>query len=201
MNYLAVDTGGNHLTIVIQKGEQLYTTHLDNALLKNSVTLMTEIENLLEKADLSLGEIDAFGAAIGPGSFTGIRIGVSTIKALAYANKKKVFSVTSFESLAYDSGESKVLAVVDAKHSNYYVCGFNGDEISFPPKFVNIDELKEIASGYKVVCDSELEIPYIKGDYLQGFIKAAAKNLAKAVEDVEVLIPLYVKKSQAEEER
>lgn len=201
MNCLAVDTSGNHLTVVLLKGEQLYKRHLDNALLKHSVTLMPQIEDILEEANLSLKDIDVFGSSIGPGSFTGIRIGVSTVKALAFAGGKKVFAVTSFKSLAYNSDESKILAVIDAKHSNYYVCGFENGLVSIPPKFISIDELESIKQGYKVVSDCELDFDHIKGDYLSGFIKAVKEGLSNATSDVEILIPLYVKKSQAEEER
>ena len=201
MNYLAVDTAGNHLTVIIIKGEKLYKTHLDNALLKHSITLMPEIERLLNEANLTLSEIDGFGASVGPGSFTGIRIGVSTVKALAYANGKKVFNVTSFEALAYNSEESKVLAVIDAKHSNYYVCGFENGEVIFPPKFLSINELNDIKGDYSVVSDCELDFNYQRGDYLNGFIKAVQNNVKNLSGDVEILIPLYVKKSQAEEDR
>ncbi len=201
MNCLAVDTGGNHLTVVLLKGEKLYKRHLTNALLKHSVTLMPQIEEILCEAGLSIKDIDVFGASVGPGSFTGIRIGVSTVKALAYANGKKVFGVTSFESLAYNSDVNKVLAVIDAKHSNFYVCGFENGKVTILPKFVSIEDLKTIANGYQVVADCNLDISYIQGDYLQGFIKAVTSNMNNASNNVEVLIPLYVKKSQAEEER
>ena len=201
MNCLAVDTSGNHLTVVLLKDKQLYKKHLDNALLKHSVTLMPQIEQILGEAELSISDIDVFGASVGPGSFTGIRIGVSTIKALAFANGKKVFGVTSFESLAYNSDVNKILAVIDAKHSNFYVCGFEKGQVIIEPKFISLEELKNLVDGYQVVADCDLDIPFIKGDYVKGFIKAVEKGVQKASSDVELLIPLYVKKSQAEEER
>ena len=201
MNCLAIDTGGNHLTVLLIKEGKVYKNHIENAMLKHSVTLMPEIENLLIETDTKLSDIDKYCAVVGPGSFTGIRIGVSAIKALAYANNKNVFGVTSFLSLAYNSEETKVLTVIDAKHDNFYVCGFENFKEVIKPCFVSIEELKNLAKGFTVVSDVELDIDYVKGDYLKGFEKAVLNGYEKLSVDVEELIPLYVKKSQAEEER
>lgn len=201
MNCLAIDTGGNHLTVLLIKDGKVYKNHIENAMLKHSVTLMPEIENLLIKTDTKLLDIDKYCAVVGPGSFTGIRIGVSAIKALAYANNKKVFGVTSFLSLAYNSDEDKVLSVIDAKHGNFYVCGFDGKNEVIKPSFVSFDEVKTLAKGYTVVSDSEIGVEHIKGDYANGFEKAVLDNFEKVNLDIEELVPLYVKKSQAEEER
>ena len=201
MNCLAIDTGGNHLTVLLIKEGKVYKRYIENAMLKHSVTLMPEIENLLIETDTKLNSIDKYCAVVGPGSFTGIRIGVSAIKALAYANNKNVFGVTSFLSLAYNSDEDKILAVIDAKHNNYYVCGFENLSETIKPCFVSLEELKALAKGYTVVSDCELDIDYIKGDYLKGFEKAVLDHYENASLDIEELVPLYVKKSQAEEER
>lgn len=201
MNCLAIDTGGNHLTVLLVKGGKVYKSHIENAMLKHSVTLMPEIENLLIQTDTKLSDIDKYCAVVGPGSFTGIRIGVSAIKALAYANNKKVFGVTSFLSLAYSSDEDKILTVIDAKHDNYYVCGFENLSQTIKPCFVSSEELKALANGYTVVSDSELDIPFVMGNYLKGFENAVVDNFEKLSLDIEELVPLYVKKSQAEEER
>lgn len=201
MNCLAIDTSGNHLTVLLIKGEEVYESHVNNAFCKHSVTLMPEIEKILLKTDTKLSDIDVFCASVGPGSFTGIRIGVSTVKALAYSCKKKVLGVTSFLSLAYNSDENEVLSVIDAKHENYYVCGFEDKKISLNPCFLTVEEIKELSKKYQVVCDGDVEIPHLKGDYKIGFYKAVKNSLNNATFNVEELVPLYVKKSQAEEER
>ena len=201
MNCLAIDTSGNHLTVLLIKGEEVYKSHLKNAFCKHSITLMPEIESILSQTNTSLSEIDVFCASIGPGSFTGIRIGVSTVKALAYSCKKKVLGVTSFLSLAYNSEEDKVLSVIDAKHDNYYVCGFENKKVSLSPCFLTGEEVKKLSKNYQVVCDGDIDLSYIKGDYESGFYKAVINSLENATYNEEELLPLYVKKSQAEEER
>ena len=160
---------------------------------------MEEVESLLDTANLSLMDIDVFSAVVGPGSFTGIRIGVSTIKAFAYANNKKVLSITSFDTLAYNSSDSKVLAVIDARHENYYVQKF----ISGKPlkaEFVTIQELKELACGFTILSNTSLNVEHKIVSVKDGLIKAIQNNLDNATLDRETLVPLYVKKSQAEEE-
>lgn len=199
MNVLAVDTSGNHLTILIIKGDKIFESFKEDIGLKHSITLMEEVERLLDTASLSLSDIDVFSAVVGPGSFTGIRIGVSTIKAFAYANNKKVLSVTSFDTLAYNSKDSKVLAVIDARHDNFYVQKFiEGKPLK--AEFVTFDELKELSSGFTVLSNTNLNVEHKIVSVKDGLIKAVFSNLKNATFDREVLVPLYVKKSQAEEE-
>ena len=86
MNYLAVDTSGAHLTVILIKNDEVFCTFLPDGNLKHSITMMPEVENLLLKANLNISDIDVYSAVIGPGSFTGIRIGVSAIKAFALSH-------------------------------------------------------------------------------------------------------------------
>ena len=113
INYLAIDTSGNGLTVAVG-GEKKAVSRLENCTLTHSVELMGEIENTLEKAGLNKENIDVFACSVGPGSFTGIRIGVSTVKAFGYALNKKVLAVTSFLSLAYnvEKGRKKLAVIV-----------------------------------------------------------------------------------------
>ncbi|MBO5851564.1 MAG: tRNA (adenosine(37)-N6)-threonylcarbamoyltransferase complex dimerization subunit type 1 TsaB, partial [Clostridia bacterium] len=81
MKCLAIDTSGSHLTLAIIDGNQVNSTFIENCNLKHSVIMMPQIENLLINEGVNLSEIDVFACAVGPGSFTGIRIGVSAVKA------------------------------------------------------------------------------------------------------------------------
>ena len=201
INYLAIDTSGNGLTVAVG-GEKKAVSRLENCTLTHSVELMGEIEKTLEKAGLDKENIDVFACSVGPGSFTGIRIGVSTVKAFGYALNKKVLAVTSFLSLAYNVEKGrKKLAVIDARHGNYYACGYdeNGEEI-LPPCFIDRAKLEEYSKVYLVISDTEIDgVQSIVADVESGFVKAVEANLDRASTDVETVVPLYVKKSQAEE--
>lgn len=201
INYLAIDTSGNGLTVAVG-GEKKAVSRLENCTLTHSVELMGEIEKTLEKAGLDKENIEVFACSVGPGSFTGIRIGVSTVKAFGYALNKKVLAVTSFESLAYNvEKERKKLTVIDARHGNYYACGYGekGEEI-LPPCFIDKAKLEAYSKEYLVISDTEIDgVQSIVADVEIGFVKAVEANLDRASTDVETVVPLYVKKSQAEE--
>lgn len=201
INYLAIDTSGNGLTVAVG-GEKKAVSRLENCTLTHSVELMDEIEKTLEKAGLNKENIDVFACSVGPGSFTGIRIGVSTVKAFGYALNKKVLAVTSFLSLAYNVEKGrKKLAVIDARHGNYYACGYDeNDEEILPPCFIDRAKLEEYSKEYLVISDTEIDgVQSIVADVESGFVKAVEANLDRASTDVETVVPLYVKKSQAEE--
>ena len=194
MNILAIDTSGNHLSIVVFYNDKIFSSYNENINLKHSVTLLPELESMLDTHGVSLSEIDVFCSVIGPGSFTGIRIGVSTVKALAYSLNKKVLSVTSFDVLAYNKPNAKVLALIDAKHGHYYACGYDNLEVVLPPCYISESEVESLSSEYLLIKDSD-------EDKLNGLILSVKSKISLATSDRESLIPLYVKKSQAEEER
>lgn len=201
INYLAIDTSGNGLTVAVG-GEKKAVSRLENCTLTHSVELMGEIEKTLEKAGLDKENIDVFACSVGPGSFTGIRIGVSTVKAFGYALNKKVLAVTSFLSLAYNVEKGrKKLAVIDARHGNYYACGYDeNDEEILPPCFIDRAKLEKYSKEYLVISDIEIDgVQSIVADVEIGIVKAVEANLDRASIDVETVVPLYVKKSQAEE--
>jgi tRNA threonylcarbamoyl adenosine modification protein YeaZ len=194
MNILAIDTSGNHLSIVLFYNDMVFSKHDKNINLKHSVTLLPALEDMLENNGVSLSEIDVFCSVVGPGSFTGIRIGVSTVKALAYAFDKKVLQVTSFDVLAYNKPSVKVLTLIDAKHGHYYACGYDNLQVVLPPCYIDESSVAELSKEYLLLKDGD-------GDILGGLISAVKAKLPLATSDRESLIPLYVKKSQAEEER
>ena len=202
MKYLAFDTSGTYLTVGA-KGEKTANIEIAECSHSHSVILMGEIENCMQKANLDLSEVEVFACSVGPGSFTGIRIGVATAKAFAYALSKRVLGVTSFESLAYNIVEKvNKLTIVDARHDNFYVCGFDGEnKVVLPPCFKSKTEILEMSKGYLIVSDCAVEgVESVVADVHKGFISAVEARLSNATFDREQLVPLYVKKSQAEEE-
>lgn len=202
MNYLAIDTSGKNLTILICKDGVAYW-HFDSECgVNHSVNLMPKLERLCLEHDFDLKNADFFSAVVGAGSFTGIRIGVSTVKALCFAFNKPCLSITSFDTLAYNINSGKVLAVIDAKHNGFYVCGYENGKVIYPPNYILKDQLLELATGYTVVSLDDIQgLTVKKVDILKGLEIAIRENLDKVTSDIESLNPLYVRKSQAEEGR
>ena len=77
MNFLSLDTSGGYLTVVACKNGEFFSTYLPDCAMKQSSLIMGAVDETLKKADLELSACDFFGAVVGAGSFTGIRIGIS----------------------------------------------------------------------------------------------------------------------------
>lgn len=203
MNYLAIDTSGKNLTVIIKKGEQVYKYSDPDCGVQHSVELMPRVEELLHKADFDLKSADFFACVVGAGSFTGIRIGVATVKAMCFAYSKPCLAITSFDTLAYNKKGDKVLALIDAKHNGFYACGYDNGKVTLEPSYLMREQVEKIVLDY----DKAVAIADINGfnieivSVVDGFEKAIESKLDEISLDIEKLTPLYVRKSQAEEGR
>ena len=201
MKYLAIDTSGAQLIVVLRDEDKLYTKFNPDCSLAHSVSLMPAVEEILLSANIDLGALDFIAVVTGAGSFTGIRIGVSTVKALGFAKNKPILGVTSFDTLAYTIDSGKVLAVIDAKHGNYYVAGYENKKLVLAPTFISFDDLVKLSKEYRLVSVDALTIDHMKGDLVKGLISAVEDKVCDATFDYQMVEPLYVRKSQAEEGR
>ena len=125
MNILAVDTTTKKATVALKTDSKIYLKELDNEI-THSEKLLPLLDDILKEAHISLNDIDLFATTLGPGSFTGVRIGIATIKAIAKATNKKIFGTTSLKLLALDGlyktsfKPDYVLSLMDARNSRVY---------------------------------------------------------------------------------
>ena len=124
--------------------------------------------------------------------------GISTIKAFSYANNKPVLPITSFEVLEYNRPYGKNIAVIDARHDNYYLMGYDNDKVVIEPSFLCKDEILKLKGEYEILSSTKNDIATVECSLLDGLVNAV-KAKVNSVTDRESLLPLYVKKSQAEE--
>ena len=110
---------------IIKDGKLIAETYL-NLGLTHSETLMTLIDSCLKNAGLNIGDIDAFAVAQGPGSFTGIRIGISAVKGLVFGSEKPVYGISTLEALACGAllEEHLICPVMDARCNQVYTAAF-----------------------------------------------------------------------------
>lgn len=198
-NFLAVDTSSRELTVAACKGKKQVVKYVPDCAMQHSVVLMDEIDRALDEAGLLPAECDFFAAVTGPGSFTGIRIGLSCIKGYAVALGKSAVGVTTFDMLSYNINSGcDYLVALDALHGNYYVCGYAAEGgCNLSPCCISEAEL--IALGKPVYGREELPLPlYTRLEPEKCLVSAAVKA---AESGGGTLSALYVKKSQAEEER
>lgn len=142
MNILALDTSSKHFSLAVAKdGKVLYSRSI---FLKKvlSDSIMPAIEGILKKAGLTLAKLDGFAVGLGPGSFTSLRVGLSTVKGLAFALKKPVVGVPSLDVLALNvTGDDQVCVVCDAKRNMAYACLYQkkGDVLKRKSKYLLTD--------------------------------------------------------------
>ncbi len=201
MKYLAIDTCATALTVLIDNEGQVLEHHDPACGVNHSVKVMPTVENLIQKSSLNLKDVQFIASVIGPGSFTGIRIGVSTVKALCFAFNKKALAITSFDTLAYNEKGGKVLAVINAGHGGFYACGYNDQKVCLQPCYILFEQLLALSKEYLVVSNAQIEGLAIKTVCpVLGLKNAIALKSAQVIE-ADGLEPLYVRKSQAEEGR
>lgn len=200
MNFLAVDTSAKQLTVLVYRGGRVVTRGRADCAMRHSVLLMDEIDGALREAELTPRECDFFAAVTGPGSFTGIRIGISTVKGLCVALQKPALSVTSFDCIAYAEKGDCLLALVNAGHSHYYARRYRGGEPEFGGGEFLTDEQAEdlIRSGYRPCAGEELPITCNRVDAANGLLNACLALSGKAAPP-EQMQALYIRKSSAEE--
>lgn len=202
MNYLAIDTSNDYLAVVLKVGGRFFSCFSPDGKVRHSVNLMPAVERLFEEANASPSDVDVFCSVVGPGSFTGIRIGVATIKGFADALKKKVLAVTAFDLCSYNDNVTKKLCLIDAAHGNYYACGFCGDEISFAPRFCDGEMVAALKDEYTFYsCYPLADFQSEKIDVLKGLEYAVENKIGNASCDVNSVTPYYLRLSQAEEGR
>ncbi len=201
MKFLAIDTSGKALAVAAVNGEREIVSCREDCAMQHSVLLMDEIDGALRAAGLTPGECDFFACVVGPGSFTGIRIGIATVKGLCLACGKKALALTSFDTLAYADRSGKRLCLVDAGHGNCYACGYDGSDILLPPAFCTRGEVDAaVAQGFSPVAHTALFEGVRAVDAAQGLVNAARAKAGEA-DGAHALEALYLRKSSAEEKR
>lgn len=222
MKILSIETAGSVCAVALTEDDKLIKEEIIDDGNTHSVKLMPLVDKLLTQTNTKISDIDLFACDIGPGSFTGIRIGVSSIKAFLDVTGKKAIGITSLETVAYNvETEEIVCSLIDAKNENVYYGFFekedgiykNIDDLGFD----NINNVIEIAKQknkkiifigngstiYKDMIESKMENALVLLDEEKN--KLNARNIALAAYykkneavDSNNLKPVYLRKSSAE---
>ncbi len=195
-NFLAVDTSSRYLTVLAQKDGRQALRHLPECAMQHSVILMDEIDKAMEEVSLTPAECDFFAAVTGPGSFTGIRIGIATAKGFALAAGKPLLGVTAFDLIAYNVNSHKFCVAIDANHNYYYVCEY-ADGKAGAPKYLSGEAVNALNLPVYGFEDLPLE-NYSRLDVKSCLYPAICAAEGGFSDDISAL---YVRKSQAEEAR
>ena len=225
MLILALESSAKAASAALLKDSECIAGYYQNCGLTHSKTLLPMAQDILKNAGLEIGDVDLVAVAHGPGSFTGVRIGVSTAKGLSWAADKPAVGVSTLEAMAWGAvgvpEEAIICCAMDARRNQIYNALFHrADGVPCricEDRAIGLEELaaelKERGGIYYVVGDgAELCYNRLK-EYGIGCILApesvrmqSALGVALAAEKAESgsahdLLPFYLRLSQAERER
>jgi len=157
MKILAIDTTSTAASVAVINEEKLIGEYTCDASLSHLEKLMPMIENMLSNCELTIKDIDCLAVSDGPGSFTGIRIGVSTARALAQTLKKPIISVSTLKAMAYNvsSYSGVICPIIDARRNQVYAAAYkwkNGECVELlEPKAYLIGNVLDMMKEHKEV--------------------------------------------------
>lgn len=181
---LAVDTTTSKTSVSLAEGGNILKTLVNEKGLSQSSGLLILIDTLLRSQGLKIDEIDLFSIATGPGSFTGARVGISTIKGLSYSLGKDCVGVPTLKALAYTAGISELtLTILPAGRQEIFAQKFKVNE-----KGVVISLTVAVCASIKEILEEVKYEPNVKwiGDgvkLLEEEIKSFAEKSEKVIVD------------------
>ena len=225
MNILMIDTSGPVCGVaLIKDGKPAYEAALEIGM-THSQRLMPMVDAALAMTGMTIEEIDLFGAVVGPGSFTGVRIVVSPVKAMAHAAGKPCIGIDALHALAMNAADfdGVICPILDARAQQVYGAIFRAGKT---PERVMDDEAMKLTAFLDRV-DALGERALFVGDGVGAYEKAIVERLGKraviapaahrglramcaaqlaleqadAAQDYVTLLPLYLRAPQAERER
>ena len=224
---LAFETSAKAASVALLDGEKLLGESYQNTGLTHSQTLMVMAEDLLKSCGHTPQDVQAVAVAAGPGSFTGVRIGVATAKGFAWGKELPCYGVSTLEAMALNLGvyEGFVVCAMDARRSQVYTATFRADAGVLtrlcPDRAISVQELGEeiknlentvfLVGDGSIVCYNALKdtVPNLvlppehrMHQRAAGVGLAAARQIRAGLPgNGAALEPNYLRLSQAERER
>lgn len=203
MKYLYIDTSSAYLYTGIVEEDKLLIEkkkYLEHELSKESLYIVSE---MFEEANLSVDDIDKIIVVNGPGSFTGIRIGLTFAKVYAWAKKIEVTSISSLDAMAISSNIStNKVPMLNARRGYVYTGIYSKDnELLFENSYIKLDEFMNSLNkldDYKIISNDE-EIELDKIEYNPNILEIVSYYKNKKSINPHELNPNYLKKTAAEE--
>ena len=222
MKILAIDSSAVSCSVALSEDEKVISGEFINNGLTHSQTLMPMVKSVLEKGETDIEDVDLFAVTNGPGSFTGVRIGVAAAKGLAFPKDKPCIGISTLELIAanIEVEGAIVISCMDARRNQIYTASFE----SLTLKRLTEDEAVSIESLEKRINSYSKKV-YLSGDgaaLTYSVLKDKCKNLVLAdekniyqnasklcalafkykdrAENPEKLVPVYLRLSQAERE-
>ena len=219
MLVLGIDSTSDAATAAVVCDGVLLCEYTQNQKKTHSVKMLPMVESMLDDLEIKLSDIDVFACGIGPGSFTGVRIGAATVRAFCDTLKKDAAAVTSLEALYnnVNSFDGVVISLVFARENECYTAAFCDGSQILAPCVMTVDDIVSYAKdlrcmfvGDGAIINKEALSKVDNAVFAEGrhnIISAGAiaeigykKALLGDVGNSNIIAPLYLRKSQAERE-
>lgn len=190
---LFIDTSLEDVSIALVKDDKKLSLIHENIPGKHSIYVTKYIDDILKENNLSPESVDEIIVVNGPGSFTGIRIGVTIAKMFAYLENIRIVTITSLKARVIGEKSNYLLTTIDAKHENYYVGLYDENYNTIEEKFSNEEEIEKLINKFspKIV---DREKPY----NVEEIVKYSKKLESENPHSVN---PIYLKLPEAMEKK
>ena len=205
MRCLYLDTSSSFLYSGIISDDKLVSeikAKMDNDLSK--ITLY-KIEEMFKSVSLKPKDIDKIIVVNGPGSFTGIRVGITIAKTYAWGLKKSITTISSLEAMAISSTSNTYkVPLIDARRGYVYAAIYDKDNnVVMEPAHIKLEnleeEIKKLDSDITVITNDDVEINYTKEKYNPNILEIVKKFKSKKEINPHIVNPEYLKLTEAEE--
>lgn len=226
MKILALETSAKAASCAVLSDGVPLATAWQSTGLTHSRTLLPMVEDMLKNSELRLGDMDALAVAAGPGSFTGLRIGISAVKGLAWASDKPCLPVSTLEAMAWPLAhmDGIIVCAMDARRQQIYNAVFLSEGGGLtrlrPDRAVSLEEaaadLRDLDGPMTIVGDGAglchdyltahgigcvLAPAHLRMQSALGVAMAAQRLGPEGGVTAQDLFPVYLRLSQAERER
>ncbi len=202
---LFIDTSSSDVSIAIIKDKNILASICKETPNEHSIYTVKYLDDILKESNLNPEDIDKIMIVNGPGSFTGVRIGVTVAKTYAYLLKKDIITISSLKMLALSTNHDYIMSLIDAKHDNYYIGLYDKDNNEIiKEQFIHIDKILEIINKYnpKLVSDNNIIINNIKVPKQElDFVKIVEYYKDNKTLNPHSVVPNYLKLPQALEDK
>ena len=158
MLILSVDTSMPLFSVALVDGETLLAAYAVVGKSSRNEKLLPAIDWLLAEGGIERGAIDLFAVTRGPGSFTGVRIGLATIQGLAFALARPIAAISTHEAALGETPGASALVYSDAGRGEYYASGFRGGAADLEPTLVTAEQLDGLRGEYEETINLDFRI-------------------------------------------
>lgn len=219
MIIFGMDTSSVNATVAVINDKKLIGEYIISNDRTHSQTIMPLVEDLLKKCCIDINDIDVFSVCTGPGSFTGLRIGMATVKTLAQFTNKPIVGVSSLDALYENCKlfDGIVCPIIDARHDEVYNALYKDGKRITDYRIISVQDLLRELAGKKVVfcgdgCVTYKDVISVDNNFViapQNISMQKASSVCMCAyirsqigdfDNLYSLAPVYLRLSQAERE-